>query len=129
MPQDQTQIPFEQFKIPSEMRALAEQSVAQARQAFDGFIDAARKTAESLQSQATTTGLGVRDITRKAMAFAEENVAASFDYAQKLVRAKDADEVMRLQKDYLDRQMQALTAQARELGERAAAMTKESAKS
>ena len=35
--------PFEQFAIPTEMRAFVEQSVTQARQAFDGFIEAANK--------------------------------------------------------------------------------------
>ena len=35
--------PFEQFAIPNEMRAFAEQSVAQARKAFDGFIQAANQ--------------------------------------------------------------------------------------
>src|ERR1700749_4243897 len=31
--------PFEQFAIPNEMRSFAEQSVAQARKAFDGFME------------------------------------------------------------------------------------------
>ena len=35
--------PFEQFAMPNEMRAFVEQSVAQARTAFDGFIQAANK--------------------------------------------------------------------------------------
>jgi len=32
--------PFEQFAIPNEVRTFAEQSVAQARKAFDGFLQA-----------------------------------------------------------------------------------------
>lgn len=129
MSQDQFQNPFEPFKIPNEMRTFAEESVSQARKAFDGFIDAARKTAENFQSQAASSSSGALDISKKAMSFAEENVAASFDFAQKVVRAKDATEVMQLQKDYLDRQMQKLTEQARELGQRATTMTKGSMKS
>jgi phasin len=129
MSQDQPQNPFESFKIPNEMRTFAEESVAQARKAFDGFIDAARSTAENFQKQAVSTSSGALDMSRKAMSFAEENVAASFDFAQKVVRAKDPAEVVQLQKDYLDRQMQALTEQARELGQRATEMTKDSIKS
>jgi hypothetical protein len=34
------------FEVPPDMRAFAEKSVAQAREAFDGFIGAARKAAE-----------------------------------------------------------------------------------
>lgn len=129
MSQDQPQNPFESFKIPDEMRTFAEESVAQARKAFDGFIDAARSTAENFQKQAVSTSSGALDMSRKAMSYAEENVAASFDFAQKVVRAKDPTEVVQLQKDYLDRQMQALTEQARELGQRATEMTKDSIKS
>ena len=33
----------ERFEIPSEMRAFAEKSVEQAKQAFDGFISAAHQ--------------------------------------------------------------------------------------
>ena len=51
------------------------------------------------------------------MSFAEHNIASAFELAQDLVRAKDMQEVLRLQADYIRRQMQALTEQAKELGE------------
>ena len=35
--------PFEQFAMPNEVRAFVEQSVAQARKAFDGFVQAANQ--------------------------------------------------------------------------------------
>jgi phasin len=120
---------FEQFQIPSEMRSLAEQSMAQARKVFDDFIETARKTAENLQSQAEATRTGTRDVTRKAMGFAAQNVSASLEFAEKLVQAKDAAEMMQLQKDYLQRQMQALNEQAEALGQDAAAAAKEHYKS
>ncbi len=56
------------------------------------------------------------------MHYAEQNVAATFDFAQKLMRAKNAGEVMGLQTEYLGRQMQALSAQVHELGQSAAKM-------
>ena len=46
--------PFEQFQIPNEMRAFAEQSVAQARKAFDGFIQAANQAVGHMQGHAKT---------------------------------------------------------------------------
>src|SRR4051812_45471377 len=36
------------FQVPEEMRTFAEQSLTQARQALDGFLGAARRTAETL---------------------------------------------------------------------------------
>jgi hypothetical protein len=49
-------------------------------------------------------------------------MAATFEFAEKLMQAKDATEVMRLQSDYLGRQMQALSTQVQELGQSAAKM-------
>jgi len=51
------------------------------------------------------------------MTFAEQNVASSFEFAQQLVRAKDIQDVMKLQADYIKQQMQAFSEQAKELGE------------
>jgi hypothetical protein len=55
-------------------------------------------------------------------------MAATFEFAEKLMQAKDATEVMRLQSDYLGRQMQALSTQVQELGQSAAKMVVDAAK-
>jgi hypothetical protein len=62
------------------------------------------------------------------MAFAEQNVAASFEFAQKLVRAKDPEEVMKLQGEYLNQQMKVLAEQAQELGQSAGKVMQETTK-
>jgi phasin len=105
------------FEVPPEMRALAEKSVTQARQAFEGFISAAQRTVSTLEGQAETARKGAKDVGEKAMSFAESNIASSFEFAQKLVRAKDVEEMLKLQSDYIKNQMQALSDQAKELGE------------
>ena len=79
----------DRFDVPPEMRAFAEKSVEQARQAFDGFISAAHHAVNTLEGQAHTARQGAKDVTDKAMTFAEQNVASSFEFAQQLVRAKD----------------------------------------
>ena len=43
-----------EFAIPAEMRAMAEKSVAQAKQAFEGFMTAAQKAANLAEGQAST---------------------------------------------------------------------------
>ena len=43
----------------------------------------------------------------------------SFEFAQKLVRAKDIQEVMALQQEYLQSQMKAMSEQAKDLGKAA----------
>jgi phasin len=108
--------PMSSFEIPAEMRDLAEKGVAQAKQAFDGFLAAAQQAVSRVEGQATAAQAGATDMSRKAMAFAGQNMAASFAFAQKLAHAKDVEEVMRLQADFVKAQMQAFAAQAKELG-------------
>jgi len=114
--------PLEQFAIPNELRSFAEQSVAQARKAFAGFIEAANQAVGQMHGHAEAAQSGASQIAHKSMEYAEQNVAATLDFAQKLMRAKDTAEVMGLQSEYLGRQMQALSAQVQELGQTAAKM-------
>jgi len=112
------------FDVPTQMRQFAEQSVEQAKKAVDGFLTAAQKTASTLETQANTAQAGAKDVREKVMGFAEENINNSFDFAQKLVRAKDIQEVMRLQQEFLAQQMQAMQSQAKDLGASAAQAAK-----
>ncbi|MFZ5692024.1 MAG: phasin [Pseudomonadota bacterium] len=113
------------FEVPAEMRNFAEQSVEQARQAFDRFIAAAHHAVSDLEGRAQAARSGVLDVGGRAMGFAERNMAASFDFAQKLVQAKDVEEVVRLQTDYVKAQIQALNEQTKELADAAARVAKE----
>jgi phasin len=109
----------DQFEVPADMRAFAERSVDQAKQAFDGFISAAYQAVNAFEGQAETARKGARQVTEKAMSFAEKNIANSFEFAQQLVQAKDVQEVLKLQADFIRGQMQVLSEQVRELGETA----------
>jgi phasin len=107
----------EPFQIPAEMRAFAEKSVEQAKHAFDGFMSAAHQTVSTFEGQAQAARKGAKDVSERAIDFAEQNIASSFEFAQKLVRAKDVKEMLELQAAYMRSQMQVLTEQAKELGE------------
>lgn len=107
------------FEIPAEMRALAEKSVEQAKQAFDSFIAAAQKAVTTVENQAASARTGTKETSELAMRFAERNVASSFEFAQRLVQAKDFQEVTALQAEYVKSQMAALTDQAKELSKQA----------
>jgi phasin len=112
--------PFEQFAIPSEMRAFAEQSVVQARKAFENFIDAANEAMGQIQGRAQAAHISAFEIAHKSLTYAEKSFESTFDFAQKLMQAKDASEIMALQSEYLSKQMQALSSQVRDLGQSAA---------
>lgn len=107
----------ERFEIPKDMRSMAEASFDQARQAFEKFVATAQQTAGSIEERGETVRAGAKDISTKAIAFAEKNVQASLDYAQALVQAKDLSEVLRLHGDYVQSQMRTLAEQAAEMGQ------------
>jgi phasin len=102
--------------VPPEMREFAERSVEQARKAFDGFLGAAQKTVDTLDSAGLTVQGGAKDMTKKTFSYAEQNIAAAFDLAQKLVRAKDPQEALQLQAEYVRQQFASLQTQAKEFG-------------
>jgi hypothetical protein len=101
--------------------------VAQARKAFDGFIQAANQAMGQMQGHAQAAQSSATEIAHKSMSYAEQNVATTFDFAQRLMHAKDAAEVMALQSEYLSRQMKTMSSQVQELGQSAAKMVIDSA--
>lgn len=105
------------FEIPKEMRAMAEASFDQARQAFEKFMSGAHSTAASMENRSESVRSSAKDVSVKAISFAEANVAASLDHAQKLLHAKDLGDVMRLQSEYVQTQMKSLADQASEMGQ------------
>lgn len=103
-------------EVPAELRDFAEKSVEQAKKAFDSYLSAAQKAVTTLEGSAEAMQAGAKDMGKKAMTYAETNVAASFALAQKLVRAKDVTEVMKIQTEFVQDQIKALTEQAKDIG-------------
>ena len=108
------------FELPAEMRAFAEKSVEQAKQACESFLAATQNAVNTAGSQVTTAQSGAKEAGELAMRFAQRNIAASFEFAQKLAGAKDLQEVIALQADYAGSQIAVLRDQARELARQAA---------
>ena len=107
------------LEIPPEMRAFAEKSVSEARKAFETYMDAATKAFGTVEQSAHSMQTNARELGRKAIGFAEDNVSATLDFAQKLVQAKDAADVMRLQTEFTQAQMKSLSEQTKALGDSA----------
>ena len=114
------------FEIPADMRAMAEKSVDQARVAFNTFMTAAQEAMATFEGQAKAAQAGAKDMSEKALGYAERNVANTFAFADRVVRAKDAQEFIRLQTEFVQAQMKELAEQAKELGESAAKMAMKS---
>ena len=107
----------DRFEIPKDMRAMAEAGFEQARKTFEKFVATAQTTAGTIEERGASVRAGAKDISSKAIAYAEKNVQVSLDYAQSLLKAKDLTEVMRLHSEYVQGQMRALAEQASEMGQ------------
>ncbi len=116
------------FEIPEQMRDVADKSVGQARKAFEQFLDATQKAMANAETSAKSVSEGAADMSRQSLAYVEENIAASFDLAQRLVQARTAEEIAALQQEYLRRQMKAFTEQGQQLGAMATRLAADAAK-
>ena len=113
------------YEIPPEMRDFAEKSVEQARKAIDGFMGAAQRTVETLEGSSNSVQANAKDATRKTFTYAEQNLTAAFDLAQRMVRAKDIQEVMQYQAEFVRTQFEAMQTQMKEFGSMAQAAVKQ----
>lgn len=101
------------FEAPDGVCELVEKSVEQTRHAFEAFLGATRQAVNSVEPMLPESA---RDANARALGYAEANIKAAFDLAQKLARAKDPQEFWRLQSDYAKALADAAQEQMRELG-------------
>jgi phasin len=105
------------FDIPDQMRDAADRSLDQAKRALGQFMDATQAAVAKAEGSANVLRSGAADMQRQAMAYMEENIAAAFDYAERLVRARSLEEVAAIQQEFLKRQAEAVAEQGKSLGQ------------
>lgn len=110
--------------VPPEMRKFAEQSVQQAKKAFDELMTATQRAVSTFEGHAATAQSTALELQRKVVGYSERNVGASLEFAQNLLQAKGPEEVMKLHAEYVKAQTQALTEQARDIAQHAATAAK-----
>lgn len=114
---------FPKFELPTDMHAFAEKSMEQARKAFETFVSAATQTVSGAEGQAASLRTGARQVVELTIRHAEQNMAAAFAFGQRLVMARDPQDAMQIQADYVKSHVQTLTDQAKELASVAAKST------
>jgi phasin len=105
------------FEVPEQMRAFAEKGVSQARDNYAKFKDAAETQNVTIEAVFTSASKGASEYTTKLMEFMKANTTAALDFAQELLSIKSPAEAMELWTSHARKQVQTLTAQAKELGE------------
>ena len=101
--------------IPEGVRALAEKTVAQSREAYDRSKDAFEASLTTFERSFDAAGQGAAAFNRKMIDIARRNVDASFDLATSLAGAKNFADVLELQAAFWRKQLGVLTAQAEEV--------------
>jgi len=98
------------------LRLAAENTLTKAKEAIDQYMRQTDRLYKSADAAVQTGQAGVRELGTKAMGFAEANIGTMFEFAQKLVHAPDARDVLALQQEFLKKQVDTLNNQIRELG-------------
>jgi len=91
-------------------RMMAEQSLNLSKAALDGYIATTRRTADTMNNQAA-------EIRERSLSLANEALSNTFEFANRVMHVKDPQEIVRLQSEFLSRQVQTLSEKANELGQ------------
>jgi hypothetical protein len=97
---------------PENLNEMAAESVEQARRAMENYLN-------FFQKSMLASPWGETDLNRRIQSYAGENIATAFECAQKLTSAKDIQDVVRIQTEFMQARLKALSEQAKDLGETA----------
>jgi hypothetical protein len=93
------------------MRTIAEQNLNQSKAALEGLLTFTRNALRSVDQQSSA-------ICDHSMAVAEETLSNAFEFAHKVIRVKEPQELAQIQSDFVSRQAQLIGDQTKELGQR-----------
>jgi hypothetical protein len=98
------------------MREMAQTTLDSAKEAVSKYMTESQKMRDRVDSGMRSSYSSMKEMNDKAVAFAEANVSAGFDLAQKILDAKDPKEISDIYQNHLKEQIEKMTAQFRELG-------------
>ena len=98
------------------MREMAQTTLDKARDAVSKYMTESAKMREKVEAGVKASYSTAKEMNDKAVAFAESNVAAGFELAQRLLQAKDPQEMGSIYQSHLKEQMEKMNAQFQELG-------------
>jgi phasin len=110
---------FEAFKldttVPESVRALAEKTVTQAREAYERGKDALEEAIDALERSFDAAGQGATAFNRKLIDITQRNLNSAFDLAKNLAGAKNLAEIVELQSSFVRHQFDVFVSQANEV--------------
>jgi phasin len=105
------------FEVPEQVRAFAEKGVSQARDNYAKFKDAAETHNGTVEAVFTNASKGASAYTAKLMEFTKANTTSALDFAQQFLSVKSPSEALELWTSQIRKNLETITAQAKELAE------------
>ena len=102
-------------RIPENVQAFAEESVAKTREAYSKMATVTKDGVKVVEDVVLAAHAGAKSIGEKVFENTISNTEAAFDAAQAIARARTIPEAARLQADFMQQQFAAASAQTREL--------------
>ena len=93
------------------MREMAQTTLDKAKDAVAKYMAESQKMREKADTTVRTSYSTAKDMNEKAVAFAEANVRAGFELAERLLQAKDPQEMGAVYQSHLKEQMEKMNAQ------------------
>jgi phasin len=94
------------------MRTMMTETLGRVRKASADYFDL-------LEKNLSASPLPVAQQAKEFCGFMQRNVSATFDLGDKLIQAKDVQDALKIQSEFFQDQMRAMTDQTRSLGETA----------
>ena len=101
--------------VPESVRALAEKTVNQSREAYERGKDALEEAVDALERSFDAAGQGAAAFNRKLIDIAQRNLNSGFDLAKSVAGAKNLAEIVELQSAFLRHQFDVFASQAGEI--------------
>jgi phasin len=101
--------------VPESVRALAEKTVNQTREAYERGKDALEESIDALERSFDAAGQGATAFNRKLIDIAQRNLNSAFDLAKSLAGAKNLAEIVELQSAFIRGQFDVFASQAGEI--------------
>jgi phasin len=101
--------------VPESVRALAEKTVNQTREAYERGKEALEESIDALERSFDAAGQGATAFNRKLIDIAQRNLNSGFDLAKSLAGAKNLAEIVELQSSFIRSQFDVFASQASEI--------------
>lgn len=101
--------------VPEGVRALAEKTVTQTREAYERGKDSLDESVVAMERSFGAAGQGATAFNRKLIEIAQRNLTSGFDLAKNMAAAKNLTEITELQSAFIRNQFDVFASQAGEI--------------